>query len=143
MSSPLGDASAFDPSAPLEPVGRRRAGLSAATVGRILVLRPQGVFDVPGAASLHESLCRDLPERTVIDFSDCTLVDPSVLVELDPRRWGRSAAQICVACRRPTARQLLKHTGVSDRLTVFNSVEDALQANAFADAGIGPGWQRT
>jgi anti-anti-sigma regulatory factor len=117
-------------------VESRRMGSST-----VVVATPTGVLDEDLAAHLDAVLTDRRAEAVVIDLDHCTIVNTSVLAGLDPHRWQRSATQTCIACRRPTARELLVRSGAAQRLAVFRHTEDALQALIHSGSGYGLGWE--
>lgn len=116
------------------------AGVRRRTVRDVLVLAPRGVLDRACLRALDRALTEEPEAPVAIDLTECTLVERSVLERLDPRRWSRTSAQICVVCNRLTGRQLMARTGVIQRFSLFQRIEDALQSRVLAESGYGTGW---
>ena len=113
-----------------------------AVVRDIAVLSVIGLLERSALLALDARLrCEDVGP-TIIDLGDCTITDRTVLEGLDHERWNLSEDTICVACRRLSGRRLLASAHVTERLTVFGQVEDAIQARVLEQAGFGSGWSR-
>lgn len=117
------------------------AGLRRDVLRGVLVLAPRGVLDRSSLRQLDDAISDDEDRPVAIDLTECTLVERSVLERLDPRRWARTSAQVCLICNRLTGRQLMARTGVIHRFSLFHRVEDALQSRIMADSGYGTGWE--
>lgn len=119
---------------PTSELGRR-------VVRGVLVLAPRGVLDRASLRALDAAMdAEDGP--VALDLTECTLAERSVLERLDPRRWARTSAQVCVICNRLTGRQLMARSGVVHRFSLFQRIEDALQSLVLADSGYGTGWEQ-
>ncbi len=117
------------------------AGLGRRLVRGVLVLAPSGVLDRASLRQLDQAMAAaDGP--VAIDLTECTLAERSVIERLDPRRWARTPAQVCVICNRLTGRQLMARSGVVHRFSLFQRIEDALQSLVLADSGYGTGWEQ-
>lgn len=126
-----------------DPRAERRpaAGLGQRLVRGVLVLAPRGVLDRSSLRQLDQVIAgEDGP--VAIDLTECTLAERSALERLDPRRWDRTSAQVCVICNRLTGRQLMARSGVIHRFCLFQRIEDALQSLVLADSGYGMGWEQ-
>jgi hypothetical protein len=107
----------------------------------VLVVTAQGVFDDAALHQLDEVLGATPRRRpAAIDLTECALAEPSVLQQLDPRRWARSSTDVCVVCHRLTGRRLMMRTGMAHRFSLFASVEDALRSHRSSSGGSGAGW---
>lgn len=126
--------SAVDGSAP----GADRLATSGVGV-ELAVVTPAGVLDERALGALDEVVTLTPTTAVVVDLTDCVLTSPATAASLDVRRWGRQPGDVCIVCRRLTARRLLFHLGVA--LPVFSSVQDASQALVLGEAGYGRGWQ--
>jgi hypothetical protein len=116
------------------------AGLRRSLVRGVLVLAPGGVLDRTSLRQLDQAITADDERPVAIDLTECTLAERSVLDRLDPPRWARTSAQVCVICNRLSGRQLMARAGVIHRFSLFARIEDALQSRVLADSGYGTGW---
>ena len=103
-------------------------------VGGVLVLTPDGVLDDHGVADIDQ-LLRTIHEPVIVDLDDCVLGWSDVLDRLDPVRWGRTPRQVCLVCRRFSARRLLSRAGVAAHVAVFRTIGEAVDA-VEADEGL-------
>ncbi len=126
-----------DPGGEPLPMGR----LGRRLVRGVLVLAPRGVLDRASLRQLDQAIAGEVGP-IAIDLTDCTLAERSALERLDPRRWARTSAQVCVICNRLTGRQLMARSGVIHRFSLFQRIEDALQSLVLADSGYGTGWEQ-
>lgn len=129
--------------APLESADSSRNWIPAIRVTEIrgvVIVAPQGVFDRATVDRLDRLLQAHGETPVVIDLSESTLADPTMLDRLAPHRWGRTVLSTCVSCSRATGRVLLSFARLSERVAIFHHVEDAIQAAVLADAGHGGGW---
>lgn len=122
------------------------------TRAEVTVVRLDGVLDADLLAGLGPTLDA-LGRPVAVDLGTVTLVDAAAVrgmvdrltscatASLVPPPDGRSP--VCLVCDRLTGRMLLREWGVEERLPVFQSVGDAVQAHLFADAGYGEGWRRS
>ena len=105
-------------------------GLELRTHAGIPVIGLQGELDVHGAPKLRDSLFELMAEghqRIVLDFSALEFIDSSGLgVILGALRRQRDhGGQLVVACATPRIVRLLEITGLSDVMSLRDSVEDA------------------
>ncbi|HEX7095035.1 MAG TPA: hypothetical protein VF183_04080 [Acidimicrobiales bacterium] len=113
----------------------------------IAIIAPHGVIDT-GCADLVgaalTSLDRSSALRVVVDVSDGVLQQRSALARLMEQlhRVVLGGTPVALVCRRLTGRQLLNRFRPTS-IPVFASLGDALQAQRFAEAGYGPGWETT
>lgn len=125
-----------------ESVSREEArpeGIHREVVDDVLVLSPQGGLDAAVVDELSSAV-RAATSPVLIDLNDCIVVDPHLLRSSRLRRELRAARDVCIACRRLTARRLLARTSVLEHVAVFQSVQDALQARVLQRDGYGSGW---
>ncbi len=85
------------------------------------------MLDDDGVADI-DRLLRTIDEPVIVDLDDCVLGWSDVLDRLDPARWGRTRRQVCLVCRRFSARRLLSRSGVAARVAVFRTVGEAVNA---------------
>ena len=114
-------------------------GITTRHVEGVLVLSPQGGLDAASAGAL-DRLLSEATVPVVVDLNDCIVVDPHLL-RGEQQRLFDGARELCVTCRRLSARRLLARTAALDDVVVFQSVQDALQARAMQRAGYGSGWR--
>ena len=115
-------------------------GVHRVVHGDTLVVGPLEVFDQPMLSAVDELVSEWPDGPVVIDLNHCVLTSTPVLVGLDPARWGRTDAEVCLVCSRLSGRQLLARAGATARMALFQRTEDALQAKRFFDSGYGFGW---
>lgn len=127
---------------PLEPEPRQGVGeIRRTRVDGVMVVTPQGLLDADDLSNL-EQLLREVADPIIIDMGDCMLGRSDLLARLDPERWGRDPDDVCVVCRRYSARLLLARTGVAHRIAVFGGFEDALRARSRRTLDGRTGWSR-
>lgn len=127
---------------PSEPEPRQGLGeIRRTRVDGVLVVAPQGLLDADDLSNL-EQLLREVGDPIIIDMGECMLGRSDLLARLDPERWGRDPDEVCVVCRRYSARLLLARTGVAQRIAVFGGVEDALRARSRRTLDGRTGWSR-
>lgn len=106
----------------------------------VVVVAPAGALDRRRLEALDHRLVADV-RPTILDLSRCLATDTTAMASLDPARWGRTAADICIASSRLTAHRLLRRVGVHRRLSIFVHVNDAIQATVLERDGYGMGWE--
>jgi hypothetical protein len=106
----------------------------------ILVLRPVGTLDRRLTERLRRAVL-DASRPVAVDLDTCD-VEPAALdrIAVDPKLF--SVPELCLVARSPGRRDQLGRAGLDRRFALFATVDDALQARAFARAGYGPGWTR-
>lgn len=92
-----------------------------------VVLTPEGVLDDSVLRAIDRAVSAAGRTAVVLDLSTCALTRTSVLEQLDPRRWARTAVPVRVVCPRRSARRLLARAGVASRLPLFRSIEEAVE----------------
>ena len=104
---------------------------------RITQLRVEGVAVIRPVGALDRALADDIrrcsPDGNapvVIDLTDCVLTDTSFL------RRGAIEGQFrrphtCIVSPRPTARRLLRRSGLARHVPVFRSVQEAMEERAW------------
>lgn len=117
--------------------------LRAACADGVVVLTLGGTFGLDELPAVDMTFARHPSDDVVIDLTSCTLASFSAIEALDPERWERRQGSTCVACRRPSSRQIITRAGVARRMAVFQCVADALQCHVMAHAGYGSGWMLT
>ena len=106
----------------------------------VVVLRPVGALDRRLTERLRRAVL-DASRPVVVDLDSCD-VEPAVLdrIAVDPKLF--SVPELCLVARSPGRRDLLACAGLDRRFALFATIDDALQARAFAREGYGPGWMR-
>jgi hypothetical protein len=117
--------------------------LRAARAEGVVILTLGGTFGLDELPAVDTTFARHPSDDVVIDLTSCTLASFAAIEALDPERWERPQGSTCVACRRPSSRQLITRAGVARRMAVFQCVADALQCHVMARAGYGSGWMLT
>lgn len=106
----------------------------------VVVLRPVGALDRRLGERLRRAVL-DARRPVIVDLGACD-VEPTVLerIAVDPKLF--SVRQLCLVARSPGRREVLARAGLDQRFALFATVDDALQARAFAREGYGAGWLR-
>lgn len=106
----------------------------------VIVLRPVGALDRRLTERLRRAVL-DARRPVIVDLDTCE-VEASVLdrIAVDPKLF--SVPELCLVARSPGCRDLLVLAGLDRRFALFATIDDALQARAFAREGYGPGWTR-
>ena len=104
----------------------------------VVVLRPVGALDRRLSERLRRAVL-DARRPVIVDLDACE-VEPAILegIAVDPKLY--SVPELCIVAWSPAQREQLGNAGVAHRFAVFASVDDALQARAFARNGYGAGW---
>lgn len=138
-------ASELEPvTGPLPVVDLEDGHLHVTTRREVTIVSLDGGLDDGLAGTIRPTLRRvvETARAVVLDLDRVTLIDRSaldgVLAVLDglPSEVSR-----CVVAGRMSGRLVLERWGVPQRLVVFHSVADALQAREFKSNGYGDGWQ--
>lgn len=108
-----------------------------------VVIALHGLGDRALVTDAAEELSRlDLADQVMVELSGLTLIDPDairVLVRALEDSTGDTGA-FCLLCSRLTGRLLLAKSGVADRVPIFATAGDALQAQVYRQEGYGDGW---
>ena len=106
----------------------------------VVVLRPVGALDRRLAERLRRAVL-DARRPVIVDLDACD-VEATVLerIAVDPKLF--SVPELCLVARSPGCRDLLARAGLDHRFALFATIDDALQARAFAREGYGAGWMR-
>jgi anti-anti-sigma regulatory factor len=131
---------ALDDGAAPAPTGTLRSSVVVRWEADVLVVTPRGALDAATVSQITGAL-RNARSAAIVDLDECIVADPAALDPVALDRCMSAAAELCVTCRRLSCRRLLARVGVTDRLAVFQRVEDALQARILARSGYGEGWR--
>lgn len=111
--------------------------------GSCTVIAPAGGLDAELSNEIVDSIAAIARTAlaSILDLEQITLLDRAafdvVLAGFEQSTGGRDR---CLVANRLSGRLVLDRWGVSDRLAMFGSVADALQARSFAADGYGLGW---
>ena len=119
----------------------RRPSGRVHSVDDAVIVTPDGVLDTRCIEWLREVIARAGPGPVVLDLDMCALTDPRMLAELVDVRPAGSTLDLCIVCKRPTGRALLRHPSLGSSLTLFTHVEDAVTAWRMEREGFGSGWR--
>ncbi|MFF3659156.1 STAS domain-containing protein [Streptomyces olivochromogenes] len=106
--------------------------LSTREAGRSTVIAVRGEVDLDNAGELDEALAaagRGCPGAVVLDLAAVTFLD-STTINVVLRAHGLLGPRLRLAALSPFVERVLGITGVSDVLSVFPGVGEALEADA-------------
>jgi anti-anti-sigma factor len=112
------------------------AGLSAESRGESVVITVHGDLDIITSPRLDESLIRvqGTHQRVILDLSDVDFLDTSALAVI-VGHWKKlesTGGMLALAGARYRYTKTLWITGLADKLTMYETVADAVNAQAGA-----------
>ena len=93
------------------------------------VLRPVGALDRSLAEEIR-GIALEVHGPVVVDLEEAVLVD-AASVQRIILGWQFYRPPMCIVCRRPAARSLLQRAEVHEHVSVFESVEAALDTGGW------------
>lgn len=104
----------------------------------VLMVTPLEVLDTSWLSRLDELIRVSCQGPLIIDLTECIILDPRVLGQLDPSRWDRPWSLTCVVSSAEGERLFRDRPG--KRVARFCHAADALRALVLARSGYGDGW---
>ncbi len=122
--------------------GVEEAGLSAQSHGDSMVITIHGDLDIVTSPRLDECLTRaqSSHRRIILDLADVDFLDTSALAVI-VGHWKKlesAGGMLALAGARYRYTKTLWITGLADRLTLYQTVEEGLTAQAEATGPAGP-----
>jgi anti-sigma B factor antagonist len=112
------------------------AGLSAESYGDSIVITIHGDLDIITSPRLDESLtqAQSTHERVILDLADVNFLDTSALAVIVGhwKKFEAAGGMLALAGARYRYTKTLWITGLADKLTLYETVAEALDAQARA-----------